>query len=222
MSRMAELDAVTQYLPGEPMNPLNELAAALAKAQGEMSNPGFDTANLFFKTRYASLAAVRNAVVPVLSRHGISIVQDLETVENRIGCTTILTHSSGQQMKCGPLYMPATKPDAQGLGSAATYARRYALMAVCGVVGDDDDDGNSATGKPQLGEKDHGHAPVGVVNVSPDSVKFADAFKAALTADDPLAVKQVHLDLQEEGEEAYRATWSLLDSKTRSAIKRLL
>jgi hypothetical protein len=127
---------------------VNEIAKALAAAQSEMSNPGFDSQNPHFRNKFASLAAVRNATVPVLAKHGISMTQDIRTEGSGIACTTILTHESGQSMTFGPLVMPATKPDAQGFGSAATYARRYALMAVCGVVGDDDDDANAATGKP--------------------------------------------------------------------------
>jgi hypothetical protein len=127
---------------------LNEIGAALAKAQCEMANPAYDKTNPHFKNKFASLAAVRNAVVPVLAKHGISVTQDLTAEGPVVFCTTILTHSSGQQMRFGPLPMPATKADAQGLGSAATYARRYALMGVAGVVGDEDDDANGATGKP--------------------------------------------------------------------------
>lgn len=124
------------------------IAKALAAAQSEMTNPGFDSQNPHFRSKFASLASVRNAVVPVLAKHGICMTQDLASAEGGIACTTILTHESGQRMVFGPLFMPATKPDAQGMGSAATYARRYALMAVAGVVGDDDDDANAATGKP--------------------------------------------------------------------------
>ena len=126
---------------------VNEIAKALAAAQAEMTNPGFDSQNPHFRSKFASLASVRNAVVPVLAKHAICMTQDLRTEAGGIACTTILTHESGQSMTFGPLVMPATKPDAQGYGSAATYARRYALMAVCGVVGDDDDDANAATGK---------------------------------------------------------------------------
>lgn len=126
------------------MTELNDIAAALAAAQMEMQNPAFDSTNPHFKSRFSSLAAVRNAVVPVLARHGICMTQDLRTDGSGVSCTTILTHASGQQMTFGPLVMPATKADAQGLGSAATYARRYSLMAVAGVVGDEDDDATAA------------------------------------------------------------------------------
>jgi len=126
---------------------IDGITKALAEAQLEMTNPKFDSQNPHFRNNFASLASVRNAVVPVLAKHGIAMTQNLETTEGGIACTTTLWHSSGQFLRFGPLVMPATKADAQGYGSAATYARRYALMAVCGVVGDDDDDANAASGK---------------------------------------------------------------------------
>lgn len=124
------------------------IAKALAAAQADMQNPQFDSQNPHFRSKFASLAAVRNAVVPVLARHGIAMAQDLRTTERGVACITTLFHSSGQFLTFGPLEMPATKQDAQGFGSAATYARRYALMAVAGVVGDDDDDANTAVDRP--------------------------------------------------------------------------
>lgn len=205
------------------LSPLNEIGAALAKAQCEMQNPGFDKQNPHFRSKFASLASVRNAVVPVMAKHGISVIQDLKTDGNCVLCTTILTHSSGQQMRFGPFAMPATKPDAQGFGSASTYARRYHLMAVAGVVGDEDDDANEATGKPASAQPIKPgigvHSPLGDVTVTPAAQAYADAFKAAATPDE---VWQVHQDAHNEGEEVYRAVWSLLDSKTRSSIKRII
>lgn len=201
------------------MNPLNEIGAALAKAQAEMSNPKFDRKNPHFGNSFASLAAVRDAVVPVLAKHGISVTQDLTVVENRIGCTTILTHSSGQQLRFGPLVLPATKPDAQGLGSAATYARRYSLMASCGVVGDEDDDANEASGKAAASTPLK-HSPLGDTAPNDEAVQYADAIKEA--NGDPVALLAIHADLHNEGEEMYRAVWSLLDSKTRSTFKKIV
>ena len=68
------------------------IAGALAKAQAEMSNPSFDSQNPHFKNRFASLAAVRNAVIPVLSKHGICLTQNIITTETGIECTTTLWH----------------------------------------------------------------------------------------------------------------------------------
>jgi|SRR5688572_12427277 len=123
---------------------INELAGALAKAQAEIQNPKFDSVNPHFRNKFASLAAVRNAIVPVFAKHGLSIVQDLTVADASIHCTTIILHSSGQTMRFGPLPMPVMKPDAQGFGSAATYARRYSMLSIAGVAGEPDDDGNAA------------------------------------------------------------------------------
>lgn len=128
------------------------LSAALAKAQADMKNPGFDSQNPHFRNRYASLAAVREAVIPALTKNGLAVTQHLSLTENGMGCTTLLSHESGEWIE-STLELPLSKADAQGAGSAATYARRYALMAVCGVVGDDDDDGNqAAAAAPKISE----------------------------------------------------------------------
>jgi hypothetical protein len=203
------------------MSELNAIAKALASAQAEMQNPKFDSQNPHFRNSFASLASVRNAVVPVLAKHGICMTQNLETVEKGIACTTILTHESGQQMAFGPLVMPASKPDSQGLGSAATYARRYALMAVCGVVGDEDDDANSATGKPAAATK-WDHKPIGDTQDTTEARLYASNFVAAFQNDDVLKAQSLHADLHEAGEEAYRNAWALLDSKCRTWIKKAL
>lgn len=129
--------------PYDPATPTGKIAAALAKAQSEMHNPKFDSVNPAFKSKFASLAAVRAAVIPVLSKNEIALVQELQTTERGIACVTHLYHSSGERLSFGPCEIPATKDNAHGFGSAATYARRYSLMAACGVVGDEDDDANA-------------------------------------------------------------------------------
>jgi hypothetical protein len=115
--------------------------------------------------------------------------------------------------------MPVSKADAQGFGSAATYARRYHLMAVANVVGDEDDDANQATGKPAAAVGIGVHSPLGDVAVTPEAEAYANALRNAV---DPVAVKQIAADLHGEGEETYRAVWAQLDSKTRSRIKTIL
>ncbi len=130
---------------------VKELASALAKAQGEMQNPKFDTVNPFFKSNYASLASVRNTVIPIFAKNGLSIIQSLRSTEKGVECETMLLHSSGEWVS-DTLSLPIVKHDPQGYGSAATYARRYSLMSFSGVVGDADDDANAASdlkGKPK-------------------------------------------------------------------------
>jgi hypothetical protein len=130
---------------------INELAKALAVAQGEMHNPAFDAKNPHFRSAYASLASVRNTVLPVLSKHGLSIIQMPVNVEGNPAVSTMLLHASGQFVE-DTFTLPADKQNAHGYGSALTYLRRYSLMAVAGVVGDDDDDGNAAVESVGLDE----------------------------------------------------------------------
>lgn len=221
-TRAEEWDA-----PGRPSAPmLDQLAAALAAAQGEMQNPWFDSTNPHFRNKFASLAAVRNAVVPVLAKHGISMCQNLATDGERIACTTILTHASGQQMVFGPLSLPASKADAQGFGSAATYARRYSLMAVCGVVGDDDDDANAATGKPAPAQAYAApHSPKPDTSHVSETVarEKATQMRAILESDVEEDVKSLHaLDVHESmatDADLYVAASDQMSAKERSAWK---
>lgn len=125
---------------------IGSIAGALAKAQAEMENAIRDRANPHFKSTYATLAAVVDAVRPVLAKHGIAIVQDARFNGNDVEVVTTLVHGSGQWMKSSPLSSPVAKKDAQGVGSALTYVRRYALMAIAGIA-PDDDDGESAVGR---------------------------------------------------------------------------
>ena len=126
---------------------IGELAAALALAQAELHNPPFDSTNPHFKSQFASLAGVRDCITPALSKHGIAVMQLLGSDEGRVTCETVLAHKSGQWVS-GTFSVSPTKQDPQAQGSAASYARRYSLMAIINVVGDRDDDGNEATSKP--------------------------------------------------------------------------
>ena len=125
---------------------LGELAAALSKAQGEMKSAALDTVNPFFKSKYASLASVMAACRAALAANGLSIIQPTRMDENGIIilCTTML-HESGEWVGSEYPIVP-DKNTPQALGSAMTYARRYTLSAMIGVVADEDDDGNSASG----------------------------------------------------------------------------
>lgn len=123
---------------------IGALMAALAKAQAELKNPSFDSVNPHFKSKFASLAHVRDVVTPALSKHGLAVTQLTgNDSEGRACVETVLGHSSGEWIS-STLTVPVAKADAHGAGSAITYARRYALMAIVGVVGDEDDDANQA------------------------------------------------------------------------------
>lgn len=123
---------------------IKNLAIALSKFQGEVENPTNTAENPFFKSKYAPLEEVLNTVRPILSKHGLSIVQAPSTEENNITISTTLVHESGEYMEFPKLSLKMDKVTAQGAGSAITYARRYAISAILGISSEDDDDGNQA------------------------------------------------------------------------------
>jgi hypothetical protein len=123
---------------------MKNIATALVKAQKAFGPALKSSTNPHFKSRYADLAACVEAVIEGLNGAGIALVQ--RTSEDATGVTveTVFIHESGEVLECGKLHVPAAKQDPQGYGSALTYARRYSLMAACGIA-PEDDDGNAAT-----------------------------------------------------------------------------
>lgn len=118
---------------------INELAAALAKAQSEISGATKDTENTFFKSKYADLASIWTAIREPLSKNGLCVIQTTNIAENNLLILiTTLLHSSGQWI-AGHYPINPIKNDPQGIGSASTYARRYALAAIVGAFQVDDD-----------------------------------------------------------------------------------
>jgi hypothetical protein len=203
----------------EQSTEIGELAAALAAAQGEITGALKDSKNPFFKSSYADLASVWDACRVSLSKNGLAVIQTASTSDAGAAViTTTLAHKSGQWIR-GTLAMMPVKSDPQGMGSALTYARRYALAAMVGVA-QVDDDANNASGKVTHTKAD----PLGrdELNINGDHAKYANDLRLALEANATDAVKAISADLQEEGEEFYRAVWSLLDSKQRSEIKKIL
>ena len=121
------------------------LAAALAKAQSEIRSAAKTSDNPFFKSKYADLAAVWDACREPLTKNGLSVIQLPGAVGSAVSLTTVLAHASGEWIS-GRLTIVAKDDGAQAIGGAITYARRYALAAIAGIA-QDDDDGNTATGK---------------------------------------------------------------------------
>jgi hypothetical protein len=124
---------------------INDIATALAKAQGELKNPVKAAENSHFRNRYADLASGLDAIKPVLSKHGLALTQMPYVDGEMMLLDTRLMHAgSGQWLRSTyPIGRIGMKH--QEAGSAITYARRYAGFAICGIAGaDDDDDGNEA------------------------------------------------------------------------------
>ena len=122
---------------------IKDLADALVKAQAEMKHAEKTSVNPYFKAKYADLSAVIDAAKPALVKNGLSVTQFSDFDEQGVFLITQIMHLSGQWIRS---YYPInpTKNDPQGLGSAFTYARRYAYSAITGITAEDDD-GNAAS-----------------------------------------------------------------------------
>lgn len=125
-----------------------EIAAAFVKAQAEMSNAKKDSTNPFFRNRYADLNSVREACLPALNKHGISVLQPTVQVEGKNFVKTILLHESGETIESLTEILFAKQNDPQAQGSGITYARRYGLQSLVNI-GAEDDDGNKAAEQPK-------------------------------------------------------------------------
>jgi hypothetical protein len=127
---------------------MEQLAKALSAAQAEFGTVPQSGMNPFHKSKYSTIEDYVNAAKPILAKHGLSISQAPNLMDGQFVLTTILMHQSGEHLASNqPIF--SVKQDAQSMGSAITYARRYAYGAVLGMAsGDFDDDGNAATAKP--------------------------------------------------------------------------
>jgi hypothetical protein len=124
------------------------LAAALVKAQHEARNAVKSGLNPHFKNKYAPLEEVVQVAKDALNTHGIAFVQGGEPTEgDTLSLSTMLLHTSGEWIESN-ITMRPVRNDPQGIGSCITYARRYALAAICGIASDDDDDANAASETP--------------------------------------------------------------------------
>lgn len=131
--------------------------AAMAKAQKAMRAAAKDAINPHFKSKYADLASVWDAIREPLTGNGIAVLQNVENFGKGVAVTTRLV-CAGQWYEFGPLVVPLAQESAHGIGSAITYGKRYALSAAVGVATDEDDDGNAAVGR---GDRvDHEDKPV--------------------------------------------------------------
>ncbi|WP_286181892.1 ERF family protein [Desulfovibrio sp. Huiquan2017] len=123
-----------------------ELAKAMIQVQQSLSPALKDAENTFTNSRYATLHSVMSACRDALLAHGIWLTQYPVSVEaNQLGLVTKIVHAETGQWQASLLTMPLPKNDPQGYGSAMTYARRYGLSALIGIVTENDDDGEMAS-----------------------------------------------------------------------------
>lgn len=126
---------------------MKEIASAFVKAQKAFAPALKTNTNPHFKSRYVGLDGCIEAVIDALNNNGIALLQPTHEDSTGVTVETLFLHESGEILSGGKLHVPASKQDPQGYGSALTYARRYSLMAACGIA-PEDDDGNAAS-KPK-------------------------------------------------------------------------
>ena len=171
---------------------MKNIATALVKAQKAFGPALKTSTNPHFRSRYADLSACVEAVIDSLNNNGIALIQ--RNYEDNTGVTveTLFVHESGEILECGKLHVPASKQDPQGYGSALTYARRYSLMAACGIA-PEDDDGNAASRKAPVYDASRLADWLAEISQAPnaDSLKsvYTEAFKD--TQSDPEAQKKI-------------------------------
>lgn len=165
------------------MDPKPNLSSAMAKAFPEIEQAEKGRQNPHFKSKYADLSSVTEAIKPALVKHGLWFRQVMHNIAGGVGVETVIHHNSGESLSCGILFVPAAKLDAQGYGSALTYARRYSLQSAFGVC-PEDDDGNAAaaaTRNREAAKKDR-KAQL-LMTLQAASLNGLDALKAAFEAE---------------------------------------
>jgi hypothetical protein len=203
---------------------IGALAAALSKAQADITGALKDSSNPFFKSKYADLASCWDACRKQLAANNLCVIQttDLDDLTNQTVLKTILAHSSGEWVKSiTPILTKDNSPQAQGSG--ITYARRYALAAIVGLAQVDDD------AEAAQGRKGFTNDPRGDMGKEVDPAKrdiFVNQFRAAFDMDADeydiaLAVLAVH-ELVNPDHDLYIAVANAMTAKERSAIKKYI
>ena len=197
---------------------MKNIATALVRAQKAFQPALKTSTNPHFRSRYADLSACVEAVLGALNDNGIALIQKSYDCPTGVMVETMFVHESGEMLECGILHFPASKADPQGHMSALTYARRGSLMAACGIAPEDDDGNAASKSVPK-------HTPTKPVQemVKEDrkevlltSAKFIVASMDAGEMDEAIQEWEAITDPEEKTH-----LWSLLDSKYRSAIKKV-
>ncbi len=199
---------------------MKNIAAAFVKAQKGFAPALKTNTNPHFKSRYVGLDGCIEAVIDALNAQGIALLQPTHECESGVMVETLFVHESGETLSGGKLHVPASKNDPQGYGSALTYARRYSLMAACGIA-PEDDDGNAASRGKQAPKMQH--RPVDGAQVPEDEKPFLqdlandliNVIKEQRKLTDGMAM--LHAAGLEPEQKIY--LWSLLPSDVRSQIK---
>lgn len=202
---------------------MKEIASALVKAQKAFGPALKTNTNPHFRSKYADLSACVEAVIDALNDQGIALIQQTHECSDGVIVETTFLHESGEMLSSGKLHVPAAKHDPQGYGSALTYARRYSLMAACGIA-PEDDDGNAASRRqsnpdpipatfrssPTMGEMD------ALSKEQQDYIR--DLAMEIIGATPAAAVKRI--DAENLDDTQKMALWSALPAPVRAAIKK--
>lgn len=213
---------------------LVKIAPALVKAQEAIKAAIKDATNPHFRSKYADLGAVVEAVKPALVANGLTFLQGVEDAEGGVKIETMLLHTSGEWIS-STMRIPASKQDAQGYGSAITYGRRYGLQSMCGVPAEDDD-GNAAA-KGSANERTQNAntakglpaAPITPTSGAGETLsaeqrkrvesmasEVIDCFEAGAPEAAYGLIEDAKLDTDEK-----LFLWTFLDSKMRAALKKI-
>lgn len=195
--------------------------AAFLKAQMKFGPALKSATNPHFRSKYADLSACVEAVIDALNSEGLALTQETIPHTEGVAVRTVLLHTSGGRLFLGELFMPAIKLDPQGFGSALTYCRRYSLLAAMGLAPEDDDGQAASKAAPKANARIS--ATMGVFEGLPQERQMlialvAKAINDHFIADDIVGAYEEYSTLADVEEKT--ALWSLLDSKTRSAIKK--
>lgn len=193
---------------------MKNVYAAFVKAQRGFAPALKTSTNPHFKSKYADLAACVEAVLDSLNANGIGLIQRTHQDESGVTVETVFIHESGETLSGGTLHVPASKQDPQGYGSALSYARRYSLMAACGIA-PEDDDGNAASKSQQptkfAHQKGNERAPNAAQRVATELIE-------AVKADMTLRVVEKYQAACDDSEAFADQVWDRLTNTEREYI----
>lgn len=198
---------------------ISKIATALLQAQKAITFASKDSSNPFFKSKYADLPTVIDAVKPALNDAGIVFIQTASPSDSgTLALTTRLIHISGEWIE-DIATSTLQKNDPQGYGSAMTYLRRYSLAAITGLYQDDDDGQLASQKKPGI------HKPTDNPSFNPDmeEVKYlSGVVDTVISKETDYASASIYLEAENLDNDEKPWVWSKLDSKTRSGIKKYI
>jgi hypothetical protein len=175
---------------------MSTIAKAFVQAKKEFAPALKTSSNPHFRSKYADLSGCLEAVNDALLNAGIAVYQETSESDTGVVVETVFLHESGEVLRGGKLHVPAAKHDPQGYGSALTYARRYSLMAACGMA-PEDDDGNASSKRPQQAPPQQ--------DMSPKA--RADRMRVGVSAGDAVGVAETLSLLPQAEIEAIMGFW---------------